>query len=85
MHFETGPMRECPRKREDISSMGYIQGEGRGQGTLFPVVSWTILFRPIMCAASSMRLSQSLRCQSLASSVLRPRRQDDLVMIREIC
>jgi transposase len=31
-------MRRCPRKREDIVFMGYIQGEGRNQGTLFPVV-----------------------------------------------
>src|SRR5271156_4979356 len=31
-------MRGCSRKREDIVAMAYIQGEGRSQGSLFPVV-----------------------------------------------
>src|ERR1700761_9179475 len=31
-------MRGCPRGSEGISFMGYIRGEGRDQGTLFPVV-----------------------------------------------
>jgi transposase len=31
-------MRRCPRGSEGIFFMGYIAGEGRSQGTLFPVV-----------------------------------------------
>ncbi len=31
-------MRRYPCKREGIISMAYIEGEGRGQGTLFPVM-----------------------------------------------
>jgi hypothetical protein len=38
--------------------MGYIQGEGRDQGTLFPVYS-TTLCQPIMCAARLTHLSKS--------------------------
>src|ERR1019366_2402269 len=30
-------MRRCPRESEGIFFMGYVQGEGRMQGTLFPV------------------------------------------------
>jgi hypothetical protein len=31
-------MRRCPRENENTVFMAYIQGEGRNQGTLFPVV-----------------------------------------------
>jgi transposase len=31
-------VRRYSRKREDIVDMAYIQGEGRNQGTLFPVI-----------------------------------------------
>src|SRR6267143_2475505 len=30
-------MRRCPRESEGIFFMGYVQGEGRTQATLFPV------------------------------------------------
>ena len=42
--------------------MAYIQGEGRGQGSLFPVVLDDLVPDDI-CVASSMHLSQSFRCQ----------------------
>jgi hypothetical protein len=60
--------------------MAYIQGKGRSQGSLFPVVQ-TTLFLPIRCVASSMPLSQGLRCQSSVSSALKEQRQDDPAMI----
>jgi hypothetical protein len=45
----------------------------------------TTLFLSIICAASSIAFVAGLRYQSLASSALRLRRQDDLVMIHAIC
>jgi transposase len=42
-------MRRCPRKHEDIVFMGYIQGEGRGQGSLFPVVFDDLVSVDHMC------------------------------------
>ncbi len=49
--------------------MAYIQGEGRDQDRCFRSFL-TTLFLSIICAASSMHSSQSLRYQSSVSSVV---------------
>jgi hypothetical protein len=62
--------------------MAYIQGEGRCQGTLFPVVLDDLVPAD---PASSMPSSQALRSQSLASSAPKLQIQDDPAMIHATC
>jgi hypothetical protein len=61
--------------------MGYIQGEGRNQGTLFPVVLDDFVPADHVCRVIDSFV-EKLVMSSLASSTLRPLRQDDLATIR---
>jgi len=61
---------------EPWSFMAYIQGEAAIKARCFRSLL-TTLFLSIICAASSLHSSQSLRYQSSVSSVLSLRRQED--------
>lgn len=64
--------------------MGYIQGEGRNQGTLFPVVLDDFVPADHVCRVIDAFVEE-LVSLSLASSALRLLKQDDLATIRAIC
>jgi len=61
--------------------MAYIQGEGRVQRTLFPVVLDDLIPEDHACRVIDM-LSTDFGCRSLVSSALRPLTQDDPALIR---
>jgi transposase len=64
--------------------MGYIQGEGRNQATLFPVVLDDFVPADHVCRVIDAFV-EKLVMSDLDSSALRPLRRDDLDTIRAIC
>ena len=67
--------------------MGYIQGEGRNQGTLFPVVLDDFVPADHVCPVIDSFV-EKLVMSELGfehAQALRPLRQDDLATIRAVC
>jgi hypothetical protein len=63
--------------------MGYIQGEGRNQATLFPVVLDDFVPTDHVCRVIDAFVAKLVMADR-ASSTLRPQRQEDLAMIPAI-
>jgi len=68
-------MRRCPRESEDIVFMAYIQGEGRNQGILFPVVLDDFVPADHLCRVIERARIRALPVESLREGIddLRPR------------
>jgi transposase len=64
--------------------MGYIQGEGRHQGNLFPVVLDDFVPADHVCRVINAFI-EKLVMSELGFERQRPLRRDDLAMIRAIC
>jgi hypothetical protein len=77
-------MRRCPCESEGIFVMGYIQGEGRSQGTLFPVVLDDLISTDHMCRVIDAFVD---RLEMAKLGFVRAEAADTgvLAMIRETC
>ena len=64
--------------------MGYIQGEGRNQGTLFPMVLDDFVSTDHMCRVIDAFV-KALVMSDLGFERLKPQRQEGQAMIRAIC